>query len=148
MSATNDLNGINLQAIYALSETPSDEFGVLMDMGTQGNEMHNALRDALAEDRKKQIANTAKDLLALIRAGETSLQQSVTAIRTARAKEREHMTRVKALERAIQYGKETMDMRPLVSLLSNDHVHVVPATWKNKNTKERTAAVRTEPGKK
>lgn len=65
-----------------------------------------------------------------------------------RAKERMIVAHVKAMDLAIQYGKETMDMRPLISLLSGNCQHTVPANWKAKNAKARPAAVKTEPGKK
>jgi anti-sigma28 factor (negative regulator of flagellin synthesis) len=139
MDANVILNGINLNAIFALSEKQGDEFDALLDMGKTGNELHDALRDALTADKKQALAATAKDLVSLIKAGENSLKNSVQAIRTARQTERAHMARVKALEQAIQYGKETMDMKPLVCVITGTHQHTVPASWKAKNAKVRNA---------
>lgn len=130
---------INVALLQALVPAEADEFTAMLQQNLGSDtELAQALRDIQQNERQERTRAAAQEIQNLIRRSESAIVNSVNQLRDLRAEEvklRQHLANI---ERARQYGYETMNFLPLVGLLTGKATgHAVPADWKPKTPIQR-----------
>lgn len=134
---------INVSLLTALAQTEKDEFTDMLVENFGGNtELASALREIQQQEKAEKTKAAAREIQSLIQHANQEIVFSVNQLRELKAREAQLRAKLVKINRAQDYGYETMNFLPLVALLNNSNSHQVPEDWVAKNPAPKQAVPR------
>lgn len=121
---------VNEKVLAELVKKETDEFTANFGFNASHHgELAKALSDLAATERQNKVQAAAGEIRKLLAACTGTQEALVMSIREHRRAEVSEVKRLRAIDKAKQYGLETMNFLPLLSLIRDDGKHAVPSDW-------------------